>query len=290
MVAAGGGGSSRPASSTAPTSPMTRTRWRPGCAVPATIPATGPRLIMASPAWIPAAMEPNSRRASAGFTSHDPQGPDHGDAALPGERERSRHAVARGAGDRERGEALPALAEPGVVGPVGDEGRDVDRPRHAGDRRDVARVDRCGVPETVLRTDGEIDGGVDIRNRGDRHHRHHLLGPHQIVIVGDHGDEKPGVAVDVDPGCGGDVAGVLPDPRPVDHAGLAGRTHRLEDDPFDLAEFVLLEDMSAVAAHGPDEFVTDRLHRDRRLLARAYQVVVERGTGDDVPGGAIDVG
>src|SRR3990172_1879172 len=90
---------------------------------------------MASPAWIPAAMEPNSRRASAGFTSHDPQGPDHGDAALPGERERSRHAVARGAGDRERGEALPALAEPGGVGAGGGEDREGDGPRPAGGRR-----------------------------------------------------------------------------------------------------------------------------------------------------------
>ena len=195
-----------------------------------------------------------------------------------------------GAGDGERGEALPALAQPGVVGAVGDEDAHVDGPRHAGDGGDVGGVDGGGVAEAVLGPHRQVDGLVHRAHPHHRHHRHHLLGPHQAVLGGHLGHQQPRVAVHLHPGGLGDDRGVLADPLAVDDAGPVGRPQGGEHQPLHLAQLVLLEQAGAVAAHRPQQLVGHGAHRDGGLLVDADDVVVERGPGDDVLGRLVDVG
>ncbi len=269
--------------------------------VPAASTTTGASLTSASSAAKPAGTSPISIRASAGPGSL-------------GRRVRITRALRRCGSDRrcvqrrqrenERGlvspspvgEAMvnevnpsPVGAEPGDRAPVLDEDAAVALARHARERGQVVRVHGRGVEAAALGGDGEVDGLVDVAHAGEGEHGHHLLGPHQRVVVG-HLDEDAAHL-----GAGGDAEllqderRVLPDELAVDHGVAARAGVLLEDDLLEPGQVARLELDGARALHRDLERVGHGVDDDGLLLVDADDVVVERVAEDDVAPRLLDV-
>ena len=155
---------------------------------------------------------------------------------------------------------------------------------------DVRRVDRRRVAEAVLGAHREVDRGVDVRHPDDRQHRHHLLGPDQAWSTGTSATSSRGSTDGRTPISARIRAASRPIQAGLMWPGLPGRPELREDHPLEAAQLVLREDVGAVLGHRPHEPVRDRRDRDRLLLVRAHDVVVERRAADDVGAGLLHVG
>ena len=186
--------------------------------------------------------------------------------------------------------AFAPFAESGEERAVLCEDTGVDRACHATQRIDVARVHAGRMPIAVFGFLRKLDRLVDVRYRGYRQYRHHLLGPDKGVSICDAHDQQSRIAVGRDACAGKNFARILADQvflecRPLPAPGILGEHH-----VGHFVQLALVQYACSVLAHVCQQLVHDTLDRDDFFFVDAHDVVVEGSAGDDVAGGVLEVG